>query len=197
MHENLATEVSLTVQVGPSLLTASLADVLKLPDSSPAINASCYLPLHLSRTVPESEAQQEGKARVQTTAVSPTAPAGAAAVHEVPRTKKKKRQRQQKGKSLFPSLQQTGIGIRSEDFKDVRDQLNKKLSWSRKATPMLTKAFQVVEVGGPAHPTMQLLPPVAQVAPHLSPFRAMGLCLVYNKYQTHEPFSAAYLCTSS
>ena len=140
--------MSLALQVGPSLLTASLADVLKVPDSLPAINASYYLPLNLPRAVPQAETEQRGEGDVQTTVK---------AVHEPPQTGKKKQQQ-------FPNLQQTGIGIRSKDFKAVRDQLNKKLAWSRKATHLLTKAFLVVEIDGPTHPTMQLLPPVAQVA---------------------------------
>ncbi|CAL8469678.1 g9219 [Coccomyxa elongata] len=150
-------------QVGASLLTSSLADVLKLPDTLPAVNASYYLPLHLSRNVPQSEPQQKGEADVQTI-VSANAPTDTSAVHEFPQRKKKKHPSKD---ILFPSLQQTGIGIRLEDFEDVRDQLNKKLSWNRKATPFLTKAFQVVEVDGPTHPTMQLLPVVAQVADSL------------------------------
>ncbi|BDA44632.1 hypothetical protein COCOBI_06-1090 [Coccomyxa sp. Obi] len=153
-------------QVGPSLLTASLADVLNLADSLPAMGASYHLPIHLSRAVPQSEAQQEGEAGVQTTAVSPTAPAGATAVHELLQRKKKKKLHGS-DEGLFPSLQQTGIGIRLEDLVHVRDQLNWKLSWRRKATPFLAKAFQVVEVDGPTHPTMQLVPPVAQVAESL------------------------------
>lgn len=154
MYSETVKKRRLALQVGPSLLTASLADVLKLPDSLPAINASYYLPLHLSRDVPHSEAQQDGEANVQTATLSPNAPPDTTAAHELVQRK-----------ILFPSLQQTGIGLRLEDFEDVRDLLNKKLSWNRKATPLLTKAFHVVEVDGPTHPTMQLLPPVSQVAP--------------------------------
>ena len=120
-------------QVGPSLLTASLADLLTALSQSPAAASETCLPVRHRR--PLAGSQQE----------APQQPA-----------KKKTRKA-----PLDPNLHKTGMWIKAGDVEELKQALREKLGWHW--SPFLNKSFDIVEEGAVSPSTGQLLPPVPQV----------------------------------
>lgn len=130
--------------MGPSLLTASLADLLTALSQSPAAASETCLPVRHRRPLAGSQQEAPGSAL--------------AAEQQPPQQRAKKKTRKA---PLDPNLHKTGMWIKAGDVEELKHALREKLGWHW--SPFLTKSFDIVEEGAVSPSTGQLLPPVPQV----------------------------------